>query len=684
MALLAQSFVATPVSSQDDVIQNADAQTFSLDTDAISAYVRQQTGSFPLILSFQSSQEWVIDLERYDLRSQSYRFVTSDGFVHNDASSPTVTYRGTLRDYPGSTVRMTITDGYFRAFVQEAPGTGYYIESKVSGTFKSDTKVRLFQGSLDDFEGSCATSHEHLINQVSSKGSNTQENILINNASFAPFETEIAFVVDRLGFEQFESLDDLELELLTILNYTDAYYSIHGLTYRLTETYVSTDLESQPWEELSGAGDMLDEFTDWANANGSLLHNDVATLWTGISFGSTIGIAWVNTLGGSHSKNVVNFPIGRERRNASVHAHELGHNWGSGHVAPSGWIMSASLSNADAEKEWYQETVDAFPAYIQNAIQHLDDLEGEEGALQIGMGDIAVTDEFNNNELLDPGETANLIVKIENLEDAAIENVSVTLFNDNNRAKNHVTINSEPFAVSKIDPGNSVEVSFNVTLSPEAPVSKSLRFLYEISDGSRVTGFTASIFAGDETLPVDLVSFDAIVADGRITLNWQTASEFNNAGFEVEQQYNGGAFEQIGFIKGAGTTLAAQQYRHIISNLEPGQYAFRLKQVDFDGALEHSDIVFIDLLPQAYTLKQNYPNPFNPQTRIAFQLPVAKQVTLEVFDALGRRIATLLNEHLEAGQHNVEFDGSTLPNGIYLYRLSAGEFQEMKSMLLMK
>ncbi len=81
---------------------------------------------------------------------------------------------------------------------------------------------------------------------------------------------------------------------------------------------------------------------------------------------------------------------------------------------------------------------------------------------------------------------------------------------------------------------------------------------------------------------------------------------------------------------------------------------------------------------------QNYPNPFNPQTHIAFQLPAAREVTLEVFDLLGRRISVLVNGVLEAGDHAVTFNAGDLPNGTYMYRLTAGEFVEMKSMVLLK
>ncbi|MBI4535074.1 MAG: S8 family peptidase, partial [Ignavibacteriae bacterium] len=89
-------------------------------------------------------------------------------------------------------------------------------------------------------------------------------------------------------------------------------------------------------------------------------------------------------------------------------------------------------------------------------------------------------------------------------------------------------------------------------------------------------------------------------------------------------------------------------------------------------------------LPTSFALKQNYPNPFNPSTVITFTLPVAERVSLQVFDLLGRRVATLIDGDRGAGIHNVEFDASSFSTGIYYYRLNAGSFTETKKMLLVK
>jgi hypothetical protein len=94
-------------------------------------------------------------------------------------------------------------------------------------------------------------------------------------------------------------------------------------------------------------------------------------------------------------------------------------------------------------------------------------------------------------------------------------------------------------------------------------------------------------------------------------------------------------------------------------------------------------------LPDQFELTQNYPNPFNPTTEIAFTLPQAAHVTLEIYNILGQHVATLVDDYREAGEHLVQWEskdtgGQQVSSGIYLYRLQAGEFVEMKKMLLLK
>jgi hypothetical protein len=194
---------------------------------------------------------------------------------------------------------------------------------------------------------------------------------------------------------------------------------------------------------------------------------------------------------------------------------------------------------------------------------------------------------------------------------------------------------------------------------------------------------------GTDPVPVELASFTASASAGVVELNWITATETNNQGFEV-QRSNGSEFETIAFVDGNGTTTATQAYSYTDRSVDVGVYTYRLKQVDFDGTFEYSNVIEVDVpAPAEFGLEQNYPNPFNPSTKISFQLKVDAQVSLKVFDVLGQEVATIVNSNLVAGAHSVDFDASALNSGVYLYRIEAtgndgSNFIDVKKMILTK
>jgi hypothetical protein len=89
-------------------------------------------------------------------------------------------------------------------------------------------------------------------------------------------------------------------------------------------------------------------------------------------------------------------------------------------------------------------------------------------------------------------------------------------------------------------------------------------------------------------------------------------------------------------------------------------------------------------VPETYVLSQNYPNPFNPETIINFQLPKSGNVKLIVYDILGKEVATLVDQHLNSGSYDIEWNASHLSSGVYFYRLITSDFSETKKMILMK
>ncbi len=190
-------------------------------------------------------------------------------------------------------------------------------------------------------------------------------------------------------------------------------------------------------------------------------------------------------------------------------------------------------------------------------------------------------------------------------------------------------------------------------------------------------------------IPVELTSFTASVNNNDVTLNWATASELNNNGFQVERKSNG-EFEPIGFVPGFGTTSETKTYSFSDANLNPGVYSYRLKQIDYDGSFEYSDPVEVTIIvPDVYSLHQNYPNPFNPTTKITFTLAANANVTLKVFDILGQEVMTLINNDLTAGVHNYDFDAASFNSGVYFYRIEANgvdgsNFTNVKKMILLK
>lgn len=191
--------------------------------------------------------------------------------------------------------------------------------------------------------------------------------------------------------------------------------------------------------------------------------------------------------------------------------------------------------------------------------------------------------------------------------------------------------------------------------------------------------------------PVELTSFTAQVKDNFVVLNWNTATEMNNKGFEIYRaKFNAeglpGSYEKIGFVNGNGTTTTPNSYSFTAYNSEYGKYAYKLKQIDFSGKFEYSGAIYVTsgTTPTAFSLKQNYPNPFNPQTLIQFELPKDSYIKLSVYNSLGQLVKVLAEGSFEAGKHIAKFDGNDLASGMYIYELKADNTVLRNKMILQK
>jgi Secretion system C-terminal sorting domain len=191
-------------------------------------------------------------------------------------------------------------------------------------------------------------------------------------------------------------------------------------------------------------------------------------------------------------------------------------------------------------------------------------------------------------------------------------------------------------------------------------------------------------------VPVELTSFSAVGTRDGVQLNWQTASEINNQRFEIERSNDSRNFTIVGTVNGRGTTTEKSSYSFVDKGVNEGKYYYRLKQVDYNGAYEYSQVIEVEFsVPQEFSLAQNYPNPFNPATTLSFGLPVESNITLSVYNSLGELVRVVAQGTLQAGTHNMNFNAVDLPSGIYLYTLNAKgtdgvEFTQTAKMLLLK
>lgn len=194
--------------------------------------------------------------------------------------------------------------------------------------------------------------------------------------------------------------------------------------------------------------------------------------------------------------------------------------------------------------------------------------------------------------------------------------------------------------------------------------------------------------------PVELSSFTANVNRNNVSLNWSTATETNNKGFEVDRCRNSEVrgqkvevsnWNKIGFVAGFGTTAESRSYSFIDNDVSSGSYSYRLKQVDFDGSFKYSNTVEVEVnTPLQFALSQNYPNPFNPSTKIKFSIPKDGLISLEVFNTLGQKITELINGFMKAGTREVTFDASRLAGGVYFYRLESDDNVAVKKLIFLK
>lgn len=246
------------------------------------------------------------------------------------------------------------------------------------------------------------------------------------------------------------------------------------------------------------------------------------------------------------------------------------------------------------------------------------------------------------------------------------------------------TVFSAPVRVSENPPEYSPLYSTSIVSLPYSGTD--VAALWVGDDGSKKLFFDKL----SAVIPVELTSFTANVNKNTVTLNWQTATETNNSGFEIQRKKSGDRIQQsewedIGFVPGFGTTTEIRTYSYTDEGLGSGTYLYRIKQIDYDGSYEYSNVIEVNVdVPDQFSLEQNYPNPFNPVTQINYSISIAGNVELVLYNSIGEKVAEVVNKIQQPGRYSVSFDGSNLSSGVYYYKLISGNFVSVKKMLLMK
>jgi len=237
---------------------------------------------------------------------------------------------------------------------------------------------------------------------------------------------------------------------------------------------------------------------------------------------------------------------------------------------------------------------------------------------------------------------------------------------------------STVWTVGTLTAGQTKDLTFEPTVDSNAPLGDFLRSIaVATATGSNEVVVERDVLISSEDtspLPVELATFTGTASGEAVTLQWQTASETNNAGFDVERSTDGTMFTKVGHEAGRGTTTEAQSYRFVDADMPSADTLFyRLRQVDLDGTYEYSPIVEVAFSPQQFVLLPNAPNPFRDATQLRYTLAVDAAVTLEVYDLLGRRVTTLFDGEQRAGHHTATLMGTGLTAGTYFVRLRAGD-----------
>ncbi|MBK7629539.1 MAG: T9SS type A sorting domain-containing protein [Ignavibacteriales bacterium] len=292
----------------------------------------------------------------------------------------------------------------------------------------------------------------------------------------------------------------------------------------------------------------------------------------------------------------------------------------------------------------------------------------------------------NKLELIHNNITKVAIVALSLFEDVWVECTEV-IFVDPVNGGYSMTIKKVNDGTTLLSYSNNNIMTIRPTNSfirPKWGIYRSLLSSSDLRDEAvRFAGFYIS---EHYVLPVELTSFTAEPFCSTVSLNWQTATELNNQGFEIQRKLENSDWTTIGFRAGQGTTSekTAYVFQDDISEISAIKFYYRLKQIDFNGTIEFSDEITVLNEPRDFKLYQNYPNPFNPSTTISYAIPITGLVKITIYNALGESIKKLVNETKEPGFYSINWNADNINSGVYFLKIETNNFISTKKMLFIK
>ncbi len=228
----------------------------------------------------------------------------------------------------------------------------------------------------------------------------------------------------------------------------------------------------------------------------------------------------------------------------------------------------------------------------------------------------------------------------------------------------------------------------------------STEMIFELNSGTIATENLADIIKitfgdeplGDQALPVELLSFNAISGNNQVILTWSTASEINNYAFIIERSLDNDNFEVIAEIEGQGSVSHQTDYTFIDKLVLNGiTYYYRLADRNINGAITYHTVV--NATPNykevdKFSLYNNYPNPFNPETTIKFDIPTINNtlshIKLGIYNSLGQLVSNLYEGSISGGSYEVKWNAGNLSSGIYYISFQSNDYNKTQKMILMK